>query len=230
MSDIINRDRTEAALAREIAKISAPALRKLLAALGSPPSLNNVPDAFWVSYSASLRATLETALQTIYSDQAQTLATEHSITASVNWNLINTDAAEWARAYSYELVKGIQSTTTSALQDIISKAIETAQPIEAVRAAIESLFGSDRAAMIATTELTRAAAEGEAATVAQLADNGVVMVGIWVTREDEIVCDICGALNNKRQSDGAFEADGETYDMPPAHPNCRCSIGWEFAP
>lgn len=229
MSDVANRDRTESALAREIAKISAPALRKLLAALGSPPSLNNVPDAFWASYSASLRATLETALQTIYTDQAQTLATEHDITASVNWSLINTDAAEWANRYSYELVRGITATTKEALQTIIKDAIEQAQPLSDIRAAIEPLFGADRAAVIATTELTRSASEGEASVVAQLADNGVVMVGIWMTREDEIVCEICGALNNKRQNDGMFEADGETYDMPPAHPNCRCAVGWEFA-
>lgn len=233
MSDVPNRSRIEATLAREIAKISAPALRKLLAALGDPPSLNNVPDSFWRDYEAELRAVLSDALQAIYADQAQTMAREASLTASVNWNQVNQVAADWAQGYSFELVKGIEQTTQAALQTIISKGIEQTLPLSEIRMSIEQvagqLFGPDRAAVIATTELTRAAAEGEAATVAQLADAGVNMTGIWMTREDEIVCDVCGALDGKRQTGGMFEADGEFYDMPPAHPNCRCSIGWEMA-
>lgn len=224
MSDVANRDRTEAALARELAKISAPALRKLLAALGQPPSLNNVPDSFWANYSADLRAVLETTLQDIYTAQVHTMATEHDITASVNWNLVNKDAADWARAYSYELVKGITDTTTTALQDIISKAIEQAQPLSEIQANIEPLFGADRAATIATTELTRAASESEASVVSQMAEQGVVMRAIWLSRNDEITCPICGddGLNGiVADADNQFQSrDGDTYDLPPAHPNC----------
>jgi hypothetical protein len=235
LSDVANRDRLEAALAQQLAKISTPALRKLITALGSPPSLNNVPDSFWSAYSADLRATLETSLADIYVAQAHTMATEHGITTSVSWDLINQDAADWARAYSFELVKEHTDYTVSRLQDIISTGIEKAQPLSEIQAAVGAVFGADRMAVIATTELTRAAAEGEIAVVAQMADAGVGMVPIWMTREDRDVCkEICAPLNGVRGEmiDGVWQFlnpdDGEYYTIP-AHPNDRCSLGWEFA-
>ena len=235
MSDVVDRSKTEASLAREISKISAPALRKLITALGDPPSLNNVPDSFWKDYSAGMRAALETRLQEIYVAQAHTMADEHDISASVTWDLINQDGADWASAYSFELVKGITETTKTGLQDIISTAIEKAQPLSEVRAAIEPLFGPDRMSVIATTELTRAAGEGEMATVAQMAKQGVTMVPVWMDREDGIVCkDICDPLNDVtgEMIDGEWQflnpLDGEYYTFP-GHPSCRCALGWEFA-
>lgn len=236
MSDITNRNRIESALAREIAKINAPALRKLITALGDPPSLNNVPDSFWTNYSAEMRAVLNTMLQQIYVTQAETMASEHGITASVNWNQINQDAADWASGYSFELVKGINETTTSALQSIISKGIEQTQTVGEITAAIRDslLFSPERASMIATTELTRAAAEGEAATVAQIADNGIALVPIWMNREDNLVCPVCLSLDGVtgEMVNGAWSFhcnyNGEDYGLPPdSHPNCRCAIGWK---
>jgi len=218
MAELADRDKLEASLARELAKLAAPQVGKLIAALGDPPKLSNVSDSFWKDYGADLKAALSTALTKVYIQQAQGLVDQAS--ADVNWDQINQDAADWASAYSFELVKGITDTTKESLQGIVKDAIEQSQPLEDVRAAIEPLFGPSRAATIATTELTRAASEGESAVVDTLKDQGVDMVGTWMTREDELVCPICGDL------DGT-EVDPD--NLPPAHPNCRCSVGWEIA-
>ena len=74
--------------------------------------------------------------------------------------------------------------------------------------------------MIARTEVTRAAVEGERALVKETNDivsqHGIdPMVPIWQTRNDEIVCPICGPKHNKEIKDGEY---------PPAHPRCRCWV------
>jgi hypothetical protein len=77
--------------------------------------------------------------------------------------------------------------------------------------------------MIAITEVTRAAAEGERATVREIAKEGIKMVEVWQTKNDEIVCTICGPRHGKKVGDGWSRNDG-----PPAHPRCRCWINHEF--
>jgi len=42
-------------------------------------------------------------------------------------------------------------------------------------------------------------------------------VEVWQTRNDEIVCPICGPRHGKEEGDGWTKDDG-----PPAHPRCRC--------
>jgi rubredoxin len=62
--------------------------------------------------------------------------------------------------------------------------------------------------MIAVTETTRVFAEGN-----KLAwdSTGVVSGSKWQTANDDLVCPICGPLNEQ-----------VTDDEPPAHVNCRC--------
>ena len=222
MPELANRDKLESSLARELAKIGGANVRKLLSELGSPPSLSNVSDTFWTRYGAQLTSALNTALQAAYLQQAQVMMDETSV--GVDWAQVNQAAADWAHTYTFDLVKGINQHTQDALQTVISKAIEQAQPLEVVRANIEAiapqLFGPVRAATIATTELTRAAAQGEAGTVAQIMAQGVTMNAVWHTREDEKVCPVCGDLDGQ-----TVAADA----LPPAHPNCRCSVGWVMA-
>jgi ribosomal protein S2 len=86
---------------------------------------------------------------------------------------------------------------------------------------LSSLFGPVRAEIIAITEVTRAAVEGERAMVAEVAKQGIQMVAVWNTNNDEIVCPICAPLNQKKQ--------GEAWTFPPpAHPRCRCWLNHDF--
>lgn len=228
MAELADRDKLEADLAKELAKAGGTQLRALVKELGDPPSLSNVSDDFWSKYSASLTSALNTWLTKVYLQQAESVIKDTD--TKVDWSLVNQDAADWAKDYTFDLVKGIADNTRDSLQDIISTAIEESQPLSDVRDAIDPLFGPVRAEMIATTEITRASSEGEAAAVDRLAEQGVQMRATWLTREDEKVCPICGSLDGTQADDsGTFTSeDGDDYDMPPAHPNCRCSLAWEI--
>jgi hypothetical protein len=76
-----------------------------------------------------------------------------------------------------------------------------------------------RAEMIAVTEVTRAASQGEQAIARELARAGIVMTPIWNTNQDDIVCPLCGPKNGKEIEDGQF---------PPRHPRCRCWVSYEL--
>jgi SPP1 gp7 family putative phage head morphogenesis protein len=84
---------------------------------------------------------------------------------------------------------------------------------------LDSLYGPVRAEMIAVTETTRAAVQGQAALVDELNKEGIVMVATFLTSEDETVCPICAPLNGKQVDESEF---------PPLHPRCRCDIAYSF--
>jgi hypothetical protein len=77
--------------------------------------------------------------------------------------------------------------------------------------------------MIARTEVTNAAMQGEAGIVDELAREGIHMIAVWQTNNDAIVqeCPICWPRHGKKKGDG-------WYSETAAHPNCRCWINHEF--
>jgi HK97 family phage portal protein len=92
----------------------------------------------------------------------------------VNWNLVNERAIDWARQYTFELVKGIADTTRDELQRATSEWIESGKPLSELVEAIARIrlpgeggkpiepFSPSRARSIAVTEATRVYAHGNA--------------------------------------------------------------------
>ena len=86
-----------------------------------------------------------------------------------------------------------------------------------------------RAALIAQTEMAYAYSAGWHATVQQNVEDGVLPPDtkkVWLTAEDEKVCDVCGAMNGETVLWNEPFSNGSEY--PPAHPNCRCHHKIEF--
>lgn len=85
-----------------------------------------------------------------------------------------------------------------------------------------------RALTIARTESVTAAALGQRESWEQAAAQGLFVkaeaLQEWDTANDEQVCPICGPLDGQQVPYGQpfVSDDGETFDDPPAHPNCRC--------
>ena len=239
MPDIPNRDAIEAEVARLLGKWMKEQQKLILQLLGDPPSLANLPPEFWNEIGAEGVSILRPFMtQQALAASERTLA---GITIGVDWALVNESAATWARQYSYELVTGINQTSRQTLQRIIPGYFEDAMTQGELTQAIQremsqavgNVFSPVRAEMIARTEVTRAAFEGEQITIGELAKEGVNMIGIWGTRNDEIVCVICGPMHGR-------EADGYTPPrrpywihpemgmrlQPPAHPRCRCGADY----
>lgn len=137
----------------------------------------------------------------------------------VNWNLANHAAAHWAEQYSHELVSGINDTSRSVLQHTLSAWISAKGSRAELYSLLEATFGKQRAALIGSTEATRAFTEGAFTTYEQagfnrrppedsrppahprcrcrpavIKDNGMWYY-IWLTAADEKVCPICSPRN-----------------------------------
>lgn len=150
---------------------------------------------------------------------------ENAYTIAVDWTLVNARAVEWARNYSYDLVRGITETTAKALQQAVGEFIDT--PSMTMGQLFDKLtglpaFGPVRAQLVAVTEVTRAYWEGTKATAKEYEESGLLTwEKTWRTNEDELVCEqICLPLSGQKVSglDGVFKSTVGELDGPPAHP------------
>jgi hypothetical protein len=227
---MVNRDDWEEKLARILARLSSSQRRKVVDLVGAPPNLDKLDDRFWNGIADDWREELQPELERVFIDMAADFLSGQTI--GVDWALMNKAAADWARAYTFDLVKGIQANTRAALQSKVGQFFETPTTLGSLRESIAPLFGPERAEMIAITEITRAATMGESAAVNLLAEQGVNMEAVWHTSNDEIVCYLCGPANGKSETDAirAEPYNGMTWQTlypygPPAHPRCRCVLG-----
>lgn len=214
----MGRSEQEAELARILANVQGKERKRLRAALGEPPNLDNVPADFWQQYSHGLRKEIVPAMEKIFMASAEALLAK-TPSLGVDWALVNTQASEWASKYGFDLVSGITDATRTALQEKVAGYYENGLTMPQFIESLEPLFGPVRAEMIAVTETTRAAVQGQAGLVNELNKTGVVMTPTFITSEDETVCPICSPLNGKKVSEAEF---------PPLHPRCRCDIAYKF--
>lgn len=215
---VINRDELEARLARVLGRDLRAELNKLLGYLGDPPNLANVPYDYWRTGWRNIQKDVEPILIDIFIQQAEGLMGEINI--GVNWDQINLTASNWARRHTEQTLMDLFGKRYDHLNEIIPRFYEEGWTLADLRTDLERWYSPIRAEMIAITETTRAATEGERAMVAELEkESGIRMVPIWKTANDERVCPICGARHNQEITDGMF---------PPAHPRCRCTVAYEF--
>lgn len=211
MADIPNRDELERKLARTLGRLQRSQMARLLEYMGDPPSLDRVPPEFWDEIGGELADALRPFLGTVYTEAAQRMIESGPV--GVSWELVNQRAADWARQYTFELVRGINEHTREALQRAVSGYFEQGQTIGELEEQISGLFGPVRASMISVTEVTRASTQGELAVAEELRREGISMTPVFQTNADELVCDLCSPRNGQVIEDGMY---------PPLHVNCRC--------
>jgi len=217
MPDIPDRDEQEAAYARLLAKLLKAYGGRLIEKLGDPPDLGNLDQSFWDEEAKELVRGLSPFGEKVFLDAALRLL--ETTPLGVDWGLVNEQAVEWASRYTYDLVRGINQTTRTTLQRAMTDYFNLGQTREDLESRIRGLFGPVRAEMIAVTEVTRAASEGEQALARELKEQGIEMTPVWQTNADELVCTLCGPKHDKPITDNNF---------PPEHPRCRCWIVYEL--
>lgn len=219
--DLSNRDEYEQRLARALSRVYGRHRREIVELLGDPPDPVRLDVEFWNRSSEELQAVVRPILEKVALESAEQLARESVI--GVDWGLVNQSAADWASRYTFDQVSGITRTSQRAIQRAISRYFAQGQTIGELYDSLSRIFGPVRAEMIAVTEITRAAARGEVLIADDIARQGVVMVRVWQTNRDELVCPICGPLQGQQAENGIFtHPDGSTYTEPPAHVRCRC--------
>lgn len=215
MSELAGRDAIERRFARALSKVSAEIAEMVLQALGDPPDLSGLTPELMDEIARAFDSVLLHELEVIYVTGAETLMTELGV--GVDWGVVNQRAADWARQYSFELVRGITTNSRTMLQAAVSDYYERSMTIDDLAERVRRTFGPVRAGMIAVTETTRAAVEGERAIVEELTRQGVTLITRVTTSNDERVCPICGPKHNQRVEDAGY---------PPFHVNCRC---WTYS-
>ena len=135
-----------------------------------------------------------------------------------DWTLVNTDARNWATSYAGELIRNIEQTTVNSVRQSVSRWIDNGEPLQALIDDLRPTFSARRAELIASTEVTRAFAEG---SIRAYQASGIVSEIEWQTARDEIVakCPVCAPRHGKRSTLAAREVDGIGI---PGHPRCRC--------
>lgn len=226
--EFANRDEIERRLARVLSRDMRSELSRLLDMLGDPPRLENVPPEYWQTGWRVIQRDVEPVLLDTYLTQATNIMLHVGI--GVSLDDINHHAVNWARAHTEEVLREMwssrQNITSEILAgarqvgEVVAEGYEQGLTIAEMRDRLTYLYSPVRAEMIAVTETTRAVVEGERAYVGQLErETGQKMIPIWLTAQDDMVCPICKPRNGKPITDGKF---------PPAHPRCRCGVGWEF--
>lgn len=196
--------------------------RDLIRLLGNPPDIANLPETFYQSLTDGQVAILEPYLADVYVERAQRLI--QSTTFRPSWSIINKAGRDWARQYTYDMVKGITATSreliSRAVWDFMSGAEMT---INDLSSQLTDIFGEVRATMIARTEVTRAAVEADRMTVREIQreNPNINLVPVWNARNGEQACPDCEPL------DGLEYGKGWT-EYPPLHPNCYCTVDYEL--
>ena len=216
--DILNRSELERKLARIVGRDLRVELQKLLDYLGDPPRLENVPYDYWQNGWRDIQKDVEPVLLDIYLSQAEGMMNDVNI--GVEWDMINTNASQWAKQHTEQVLQDLFGKRYNHLNEVIPRFYTEGWNLGQLQSDLERWYSPVRAEMIAITETTRAATEGERAMVAELErTTGRRMVPVWMTNKDERVCPICGPKHGKEITDGKF---------PPAHPRCRCWTNHKF--
>lgn len=153
-----------------------------------------------------------------------------AIIGGVDWDLINADVLAWVtgggamgggfgEGYANAVTAAMATTSERQLRTLIGEWINNSLTYRQLVDDVSRTVGSrQRAEMVATTEITRAYAEGNRAAWRR---GGVIQQMRWYTANDERTCPICGAAHGQISD---VNGDFSNGLFPPAHPRCRCSV------
>lgn len=126
--------------------------------------------------------------------------------------LVDNPDAKWA----------IDQSTRDSLQSYVEAAIEQGDSSQELADRIENSFSfsSERAIMVARTEIAKADSQG---AIVGWQSTGMVKAKSWLSAGDDDVSDDCAA----NEAAGVVPLDydyGDGVIAPPQHPNCRCTL------
>ncbi|MBS0202322.1 MAG: hypothetical protein JSS49_05425 [Planctomycetes bacterium] len=221
MGEISNRDELEAMFGSKVLRLTREQRNRLVALLGNPPNVANVPESFWIEAGRSLYTEIAVLLATIGRQSAQ----EHGATEFQAQLFVN----QYAEPRAREMVSGwidhskeILQAASQQWQDTTKPSGEPAPPTRSDAIEVsDTIFGPDRVGRMASTETTSAQTAGAEAAVSLA--GGASPNDLWFTREDGKVCTVCRPLHETPRSFWSQYVPAG----PPAHPDCRCYLLYE---
>jgi hypothetical protein len=217
------QDSLESRIARRLSSAMTTSQRMIADELSNADmdtiAVQGLPLDTWDAIAAELQKAIRPELERAYMESANEFS--DSLMYGLNEAALSSAAQGWAASYSYDLVTSINETSHTRLTSVLTQFTEGSMTNRELMQELSGIFGSRRSQTIAITEITRAAAEGQAYVARELGLQGVSMIPIWETRRDERVCPTCGPRDNMVQGSNWFM-------LPPAHPNCRCGVRYQY--
>ena len=230
MPQFLDRDKYEADIQRELNRIHRQASRDLAqffprdlfgelvydenTFLSAQPNWNDFLDEIRKVYIRELKPIIGFTL----AESAERM--ELDLAFSVADSVVQDYADNWAQRWVNELATDLTQTTRQQVDRYIREYMaDPSGGITSLTDRLAKIVSPSRADMIASTEITRSAYEGEAFIVRQLQNEGVKLEAVWFTALDERVCPVCAPRHNVMK--------GKGWELPPpAHPRCRCWVNW----
>ncbi len=143
----------------------------------------------------------------------------------IDYSLYNVEAEQWALQNAGSTYPDLSQDQIKAIREAVSRFIK--MPGFTVGDAVKILseyFDSERAWIIATTEITRANTYSTQIRAEKLKEilKDVKVVKTWFSCNDHEVCEVCKALHGKEVD--INRPFSEDVFLPPAHEGCRCWI------
>ena len=165
--------------------------------------------------------------------RANRAATGFKIGADIkgfSFDATDPNAVEWVKSHAAETITGISEDTRAQIRDLVEDAFSEQFDVDDLADEIGNLIGDPaRAEVIARTEVMRASNEGQLEAWDQATEAGLLTgteMKEWIVTPDDRLCPICEPMDGKNVAlDEDFDVDGDQVDGPPAHPNCRCTLG-----
>lgn len=151
-------------------------------------------------------------------------------TTQMAFDETNPKAVETARKRAAELIQGISEGMRERLRELVEEAFTQQVEVDDLADQIEEIIGdAARAETIARTETMKASNDGQQLLWEEAAEKGL-LTGLekkeWIVTPDDRLCPVCEPMDGVQvELGGFFSVDGEQLEGPPAHPNCRCTIG-----
>lgn len=214
---IPNREQHEQRLARLLSRYFGDQRRRIAEILLDTPELDQITPAQWSEYENRLALLMEPEFDDLFI--LGELDLEDALRYSLDPILTGNAASEFAVRYSGTFAQGITQTSQNRLRSVMTRYFERQLDNAWLTSQLTGIFGPVRAEMAAITEVTRVAVEGREFLARRLRNEGVELITVWMTRNDERVCPVCGPRHDQPQG-------SNWYTPPPAHPRCRCDVNY----
>jgi len=166
---------------------------------------------------------IENELFTVHYEAQSYAIEQHDLPAADYDNVMDNDAAAYARARSSDLVGQVTETTRNVIRDTIADGMASGATVDDIAAdlAASTGFSDSRARMIARTEVSQASNSAAVDAMFAARDAGLPLRKQWELGDNP--CPICEENGN----DGPIAIE-DTFssgdDAPPLHPNCECDV------
>lgn len=181
--------------------------------LGEPPKEENLEPDFWDKMADALGAVLYLYIRDM-AMEAVGAAIGNPPGLGFEIEVVQETVARWAEHYAHDM--SIKMIATR--QRVLTESLRRYDSLEGLIDDLRPYFGDRSAELTAITEVTNAYSISQKMVYEQALQNGLEVEPIWMTLEDELVCNECGPRNGKvigKEIDGRW---------PALHPDCRCFV------